>query len=254
MRDQAATETEWQQPRNVVRPQAAPFTRHGVLRGVRQGLPLAASGSAYSLVFGALAHTAGLHLAETALMSGTVVAGAAQFVVIGLWTTPPVLASVLTATLLVNLRHLLLGATLRPWFARSSRAQTYGSAFFLFDETWALTHREADSGAQDRGFLLGCGAVLWLAWLVGGVLGHLAAGHPPQWIGVPDPTRWGLDFAATAVFMALLAGMWRGKGDLLPWLIAAAVAVGAAHWLPGQWYIVLGGLAGSIVGVLRDAE
>ncbi len=194
--------------------QAAPFTRHGLLRGARRGLPLAASGSTYSLVFGALAHTAGLHLAETALMSSTVVAGAAQFVVIGLWTTPPVLASVLTATLLVNLRHLLLGATLRPWFARSSRLQTYGSAFFLFDETWALTHREAESGAQDRGFLLGCGLTLWSTWVVGGVLGYLAAGHPPQWVGVPDPTRWGLDFAATAVFVALLAGMWRGKGNL----------------------------------------
>ena len=230
------------------RQRAAPFTRDGILRGARQGLPLAASSFAYDLVFGALAHTAGLRLAETALMSATVVAGAAQFVVIGLWTTPPVLASVLTATLLVNLRHLLLGATLRPWFARSSRAQTYGSAFFLFDETWALTHRDAESGTEDRGFLLGCGLMLWFSWVVGSVLGYIGGG----W--VPDPTRWGLDFAAIAVFVALLAGMWRGKGDALSWLVAAAAALGAAHWLPGQWYIVLGGLAGSSVGAWRDAE
>jgi predicted branched-subunit amino acid permease len=56
------------------------------------------------------------------------------------------------------------------------------------------------------------------------------------------------------VFVTLLAGMWRGKGDALPWLVAAAVALGAAHWVPGQWYIVLGGLAGSIVGGWRDAQ
>ena len=224
------------------------------MRGARQALPLAVSNFAFGLVFGTLAQGAGLRLMETALMSATVVAGAAQFVVIGLWTTPPAIASILAATLLVNLRHLLLGATLRPWFANSTAAQTYGSAFFLFDESWALTHREAGPtavgapGERDRAFLLGCGGTLWLGWLASSALGYVAAG----W--VPDPTRLGLDFAATAVFIALLAGMWRGRGDLLPWLIAALAAYGAARWLPGQWYIVLGGLAGSLCGMWRDAE
>jgi predicted branched-subunit amino acid permease len=243
-----------------------PFTRRGLARGARQALPLAASNFAFGLIFGTLAQGAGLRLAETALMSATVVAGAAQFVVIGLWTTPPAIAGILAATLLVNLRHLLLGATLRPWFANSTAVQTYGSAFVLFDESWALTHREAGPttrcggcpgcggcpvgapGERDRAFLLGCGGILWLAWIVSSVLGYVAAG----W--VPDPTRLGLDFAATAVFIALLTGMWRGRGDLLPWLVAALVAYGAARWLPGQWYIVLGGLAGSLCGMWRDAE
>ena len=225
-----------------------PFTRRGIARGARQSLPLAAGSCAFGLVFGALAQGAGLRVGETALMSATVVAGATQFVVIGLWTTPPGMTGILAATLLINLRHLFLGATLRPWFATSSAAQTYGSAFFLFDETWALTHREADTGGRDRAFLLGGGLVLWLTWVAGSALGFLAGAR------VPDPTRWGLDFVATAVFVALLAGMWRGRGQLLPWLTAAAVALGAAHWLPGQWYIILGGVAGSLCGVWRDAE
>jgi 4-azaleucine resistance transporter AzlC len=227
---------------------SVPFTRRGIADGARQVLPLAISGFPFDLIFGALAQAAGLRLAETALMSATVCAGAAQFVVIGLWTFPPVLTSILAATLLVNLRHLLLGATLRGWFAGTTRPQLYGSAFFLFDETWALTHREADTGGHDRGFLLGCGLVLWFSWTAGSTLGYLVGDL------VPDPTRWGLDFAATAVFLALLTGMWRGRRDLLPWLVAALVALAAARWLPGQWYIVLGGLAGSLCGVWRDAE
>ena len=41
----------------------------------------------------------------------------------------------------------------------------------------------------------------------------------------------------------------KGKSDP-PWTVAAAVAVAAHHWLPGQWYILLGGLAGSFAGVV----
>jgi predicted branched-subunit amino acid permease len=45
--------------------------------------------------------------------------------------------------------------------------------------------------------------------------------------------------------------MWKGRSNILPWTVAAAVSVAAHHWLPGQWYILLGGLAGSFAGVVR---
>jgi predicted branched-subunit amino acid permease len=44
-----------------------------------------------------------------------------------------------------------------------------------------------------------------------------------------------------AVFLALIAGIWKERSNILPW----TAAVAAHHWLPGQWYILLGGLAGS---------
>ena len=33
---------------------------------------------------------------------------------------------------------------------------------------------------------------------------------------IDDPTRYGLDFAFTATFLALLLGMWKGRSDLDP--------------------------------------
>ena len=72
------------------------------------------------------------------------------------------------------------------------------------------------------------------------------------WTGRDEEnSRRGLDFAFTAVFLALLAGMWKGRADLLLWAVAAVVAVAAHYWLAGQWYILLGGLAGSLAGVVR---
>jgi 4-azaleucine resistance transporter AzlC len=181
------------------------------------------------------------------LMSGLVDAGSAQFVALGLWVVPlPILAIALT-TLVVNLRHLVMGAALRPWFSRLSPFKMYSSAFFMSDESWALTIANLKSRGRDCAFLLGSGLLLALAWLSGTIIGHLAGA------AVKNPAQWGLDFAFVAVFAALLVGMWKGKGDLLPWIVAAMVAVAAAHWLPGEWYILLGALAGSLTGALRYA-
>lgn len=210
--------------------------------------PIAASGFAIGLVFGVLARQAGLGAGEAALMSALVFAGAAQFVVMGLWASPVPVATVVLATLIVNLRHLLMGAALAPHFQGLSRLKAYGSAFFMADENWALAMGEFGKGRRDATFLIGGGLIMCASWttstLIGGSLGN----------AISDPARWGLDFAFTAIFLALLCGMWRGTRDLLPWIVAAAVAVAAERWLPGQWYILLGGLSGSLAGVARRAD
>jgi predicted branched-subunit amino acid permease len=69
---------------------------------------------------------------------------------------------------------------------------------------------------------------------------------------IDDPTKFGLDFAFTATFLALLLGMWKGKADLLPWLVAALVAIISARLIPGSWYILTGGIAGSFAGAIAE--
>lgn len=224
------------------------FTLNGAAEGARRIAPVALSVFPYGAVFGVLARQAGLSLAEASLMSGLVCAGSSQFIVLDLWRHPlPVLAIAFTA-LVVNLRYLLMGAALAPHLSGLPARKAYSSVFFMGDENWALTVREFAGGGRDAAFLLGSGLALFAAWLCGTAAGHALGA------GVRDPARWGLDFAFTAVFVALLVGMWRGKADALPWLAAGVVSVAASHLLPGKWHILLGGLAGSAVGTVRDAR
>jgi 4-azaleucine resistance transporter AzlC len=220
------------------------FTLAGALAGARKCLPVAISGSVIGLVFGTLAGQAGLGAGEAALMSVLVFSGAAQFVVLGLWASPLPLATIALTTLVVGLRHVLMGAALATVFSKLPPLKAYGSVFFMADENWALTMGEFAKGRRDGAFLLGGGLLMFLAWsgstFVGGAFGG----------AVEDPARWGLDFAFSAVFLALISGMWKGRSNLLPWTVAAAVAVAAHHWLPGQWYILLGGLSGSLAGAV----
>ena len=118
----------------------------------------------------------------------------------------------------------------------------------MVDESWALTMSDFAKGGRDAGFLLGSGFILYIAWVSSAVVGRTVG----AWI--QNPAQWGMDFAFTAVFLALLVGMWKGKSNLLPWVVAAIVAVAAAHLLPGKWYILLGGITGSIVGAITDAK
>jgi 4-azaleucine resistance transporter AzlC len=220
------------------------------LAGVRRTLPLAVSTIAFGLVLGVLARQAGLSLLDMAMMSALVFAGASQFIAVGLWVTPLPALTIIVTTLVVNLRHVLMGAALRPWLSKVPAPKAYGLLYFLTDETWALTIQELRAGGRDLAFMLGSGVTLFVSWVSSTSLG-LVIGAAIQ---SRDISEWGLDFVFTAVFTALLVAMWKGKSDLLPWVVAGAVALGASLWLPGKWYILLGGLAGSLVGAMRDGK
>jgi 4-azaleucine resistance transporter AzlC len=225
---------------------APPLTRRGLLRGARQTVPIGAAVAVYCTVFGALAAQAGLSAVEAVLMSALVFAGAAQFVALELWGTPlPVFALALTA-LVVNLRHLLMGATLAGWLRGLPPPRLAASAAFISDESWALTTQAQVRGERDRGFLIGSGLVLFVCWVGSTAVGVAAGGI------VEDPQALGLDFAFTAVFLVLLVGFWRGRADVMPWAVGAGIALAAERVLEGPWYIVAGGLTGSVLGAWRD--
>jgi len=213
--------------------------------GAVQTLPVALSVLAYGMVYGLLTREAGMDWQEAVLMSGLVFAGSAQFVALEMWTHPLPVAALAATTLVVNLRHVLMGASLAPWLQRMPAGRLCPLMFVLVDESWALSLGALHRGAAGVGYLAGSGALLWLTWLTATVSGRLAGQ------AVPDPEALGLDFAFTAVFLALLAGLWRGRGDLPAWLVAAATALAAHHFLPGKWYILAGGLAGSLTGLWR---
>ena len=233
----------------VIGDEQVTFTLAGVMRGVRRAMPLAVSVFTVGLVFGVLSRQARLSAAEATLMSALVFAGASQFVALSLWMIMPFpIITIILTTFVVNLRHVLMGASLRPWLARLPRLAVYCSLFFMVDESWALTMGEFSAGGRDAAFLLGSGGLLYVAWVTSAIVGQIAGSS------IQNPAHWGLDFAFTAVFIALLAGMWRGKSNLLPWIVAAGTALAAYHWVPGEWYIVLGGLAGSLTGAIYRAK
>ena len=227
----------------------ATFTAAGVRRGYLATLPVALGVGVFGLVYGLVAGQKGLSLAETVLMSAIVFAGAAQMLALELWQEPVPVLSLTIAVMIINLRYMMMTAVLRPWLAPAGTLKAYGSLFFTADENWAIGVAEMRRGGKDAGYYLGTGLALWSFWVLTGAIGRTFGAF------VTEPGLLGLDFVAVAVFLALLIPMWEGKGrSLLPWVIAGSVAWALHALLPGTWYLLAGGLAGSLAGALQLQE
>ncbi|MBO0710280.1 MAG: hypothetical protein J2P47_03255 [Acetobacteraceae bacterium] len=69
---------------------------------------------------------------------------------------------------------------------------------------------------------------------------------------IPEPRALGMDFAFTAAFIAIARSLWRGRGDLIPWLTAVgvvAVSIRVAGIEP-SWALVAGGLVGAAMAAV----
>ena len=218
------------------------------MRGARANVPVAASAVAYGSVLGVLASQKGLSWLEMMFMNTAVFAGAAQFVMVDMWSNHLPIFEMTLAVLVINLRYLLIGASLNPIFAGRGLLHKMGMMHLVADENWAVTMSEQRSGTASTWFLLGGGVFLYLAWSGGTLIGLLGGGF------IAKPEAYALDFAFTAVFTALAVGLWRRKQDLLPWVVAGGAALLVHTFLPGKWYIVAGGLSGAITAMMRPCD
>ena len=217
---------------------------HPFKAGFAAMAPLAAAAAVFGMIFGAEALRHGLTPAEVVLMSATVFAGGSQFMAVGLWSDPVPWLGITIAVLLINLRHVLMSASLirkmdafRPW-------QRALAAFFLADETWAVSERRALAQPLTPAFYAGAALTLYLAWIAGTAAGTVLGGL------VNSPERFGLDFAFPAAFICMVMGFaksWRAAPVIAA---SAAAALLTRQWLGGTWFVIIGGLVGMAVAAM----
>ncbi len=210
--------------------------------GTLRMLPIAASVIPFGLALGAMAIQKGLSPFEIALMGLMVFAGASQFVAVELWAEPIPTLTIIGITAMVNLRHILMGASLSPALRPYGNSPSHLALYFMTDEVWALVMQRKNEGKLSLAFYGACAFTICSAWVVSLYLGAMAGGV------IENPARWGLDFAGTAIFLTLLCGFWEGRTtSLLPWLAAGTISVLTSELVDGPWYILSGGLSAMTV-------
>lgn len=168
--------------------------------------------------FGVIARQSGRTVVEASGSSLIIFAGAAQFAAIGLLKDGAGPLEVAISVFLINLRHLLMATSLRPFLARASLARRLGMAYILTDEAFAMGIGWFRRGHRDVSYYVTFGIALWLCWNVATLAGALFGS------GIAQPERYGIDFAITACFVAIVAVSARHRADFAVGLVAAAVA------------------------------
>ncbi len=215
--------------------------------GFLANLVVAASVGAYGSVLGLLAAKKGLTWAELLLMNLSVFAGSAQFVIVDMWLPPLPIMEITLAVLVINMRYLLIGASLNPLFSGRSLVSKALFIHLVADENWAITMARFHKEKVTPYFLLGGGLCVQAAWCGGTMAGHRLGAV------IRNPEQFGLDFAFVAVFTALVFSFWKGKQDLLPWLVTALLAIATEKLVPGKWYILAGGIGGALTTAMMPS-
>ena len=210
--------------------------------GVRDTLPLMLGVFPFGLAYGIFGQSVGLTPGETVLMSLTVFAGAAQFISLPMFAAGSGLVMISLTALLINLRHLLMGASLVPYMEKLPMAWKAFLCFGMADETYAVTISRAQTVGYSRDYHFASNATGYVTWAVSSVLGVLLGSH------ISNPLAWGLDFAMPATFLALLIPRLVERTSLVVAGVASVVSVAAAVLIPGKWYIILACLAAVAVG------
>ena len=226
-------------------PRPVTLTWSGMRRGMTAVYPLLPGMMVFGVLCGVVAREAGLTFIENLLMNVFVFAGAAQLAAMEQWATPvPVVAAVVT-TLLINLRFLLHGVAAQPWLRSVKPQVVYPTLGVVNDQSWTIAMVAYQRGERDAGFFVGANVLVVPFWVVAACAGYLLG------TGIGDPARIGLDFSVTVIFAANLVAAWRGRSDAIPWLAAGGAALLSAWLIPGNWYVLIGGITGFVAGVLK---
>jgi len=214
-------------------------------RGLLATLPLAPGVVAFGLLYGVMARQVGFSPWQAWAMSLIVHAGSAQFTALGMWEATGAIPIILT-TLVINLRHLLMGASVAPHLRGLHPLWKALLALWMSDESYALAIAEYERGRGSHRYFLGANVGIYLAWPTSGLLGALVG------TAIPDPGRYGLDLVFPLAFLGLLTAFLKDRISLAVALGAGGLALLGADLLPGKWYVVVAGLLGSGLGLLLE--
>lgn len=217
----------------------SPERRREILRNAA-GIGVAVG--AYALSFGALSVAAGLSPLQTMVLSLVMFTGGSQFalvLVLGQGGSWPAAAG---SAIMLGSRNLFYGPRVAELLDRPRGWRRLLTAQVTIDETTAMALGQEERAAARLAFWATAVSAYSL-WNLGTLVGALGAAL------LPDPKALGLDAAAPAAFLALLAPRLRGREPWLVALAAAAVALALVPVVPAGVPVIVAALAAVAAGL-----
>lgn len=219
--------------------------------GLRDAGPALFATAIWGVVTGIAIVKSGLSESLATFMTLAVYAGSAQLTALPLINERVPLWLIFAAGFVVNLRFLIFGAALQPYFRHLTWPKRLGVGFFSTDIAFVLfMGRHGDSRRREDPrhlwYYLGIIAPGWLVWNSCSIVGiYLASAIP---------AAWSLEFAAVLALLSVVIPLvstrpvafcmlaaacvaWLGQGLPLRLGLVAAVVAGICAGVASEWLI-----------------
>ncbi|MHB1486080.1 MAG: AzlC family ABC transporter permease [Acidimicrobiales bacterium] len=173
---------------------------------LRDALAVGAATGAYGLSFGAISATAGFSLLQTSALSLLMFTGASQFALVGVLATGGGATAAVTTATLLGSRNAFYGLRLSHLLGVRGYRKLLAAHLVIDESTAMAVARDDDTNARTA--FWATGLAVFVLWNLATVLGALGTRS------LADPRALGLDAAAPAAFIALLAPRLKGRPTL----------------------------------------
>lgn len=207
------------------------YQASGKMNGLKHGGTIALGYMPAAVTFGFLAQSTGLTLMEAFMMSSFVFAGAAQYTALGLISAGTGALEIIITTFVLNIRHLLMSASLHEKAEPDHPVIKAGYAFGITDEVFAVTSTNKDKISS--GYIYSVFLTAYASWVFFTVAGHSAGDLLPAFL------QTSLSFAIYALFLALLLPPLKKSRKVLFLAGTAAIIHSLLYpFIPEGWAII----------------
>lgn len=179
----------------------------------------------YGAAFGAASISAGLDLLQTIALSSILFSGASQFAIVGVIGSGGGAIAAILASALLGIRNGFYALRMAPLLEAQGLRRLI-AAHITIDEATAvaLAQDQEDRNLVRKGFWF-TGIGVFVFWNLFTIVGALSASI------LEDPSKWGLDSAVPAAFLALLWPQLTSRRLRIIALLAMVMALALSPFL-----------------------
>ncbi|OTP83489.1 AzlC family ABC transporter permease [Gilliamella apicola] len=204
---------------------------------------------------GVVGKSAHLSVLEITLLAVIIYAGASQFIVSGLMLVATPISAIIFTVFLVNSRHFLMSMATAPTFRKYSLLNNIGIGSLLTDESFAVAMNAiANKQPINAAWMHGLNLTAYITWILSCFIGALIG----EWL--PDPTKFGLDYALVAMFIGLLYLQLisdktkRLRNRVIAMLTVTVLLVLLLRFISSEMAILISTFAGCFMGVAMERK
>jgi len=221
--------------------------KKSIISGFKKSIPVILGYIPIGISYGILALQTDLSPYLIVGMSVFVFAGSSQLIAVNMLSAQAAVIPIVMTTFLVNLRHILMSASLSLHFKKTPQKLLPVLGFLITDESFALGNTLLKEEKENKGlFFLSLGVSAYLGWVLSSWAGVIIGRYL---LNFKIPV---IDFVLPAMFIILLIMQINERMDVVVSILAAVLSIVFYFYLPGNWNIIAATLTAAVAGVIIE--